>query len=167
MVRDALDDRLLRSVSLWSALAALPEYRQAATVMAYCGIGDEPDTDPLHARIRAEGKTLLLPRVEGEVIVAVGGDAPLERSAMGIPEPLGRAVDAASIDLVVVPGLAFTLAGDRLGYGRGYYDRFLATLAPGTCTVGACFAELVVDALPVEPHDRRVHRVVTDTALDD
>lgn len=167
MVRAALDDRLLRSVALWAALAELDEYRQASTVMAYCGIGDEPDTDPLHARVRADGKALVLPRVEGDVMVAVGADAPLARSPLGIPEPPGAPVDHATIDLVIVPGLAFTPAGDRLGYGRGYYDRFLATLPTSTCAVGACFAELVVDALPTEPHDRRVRHVVTDVGPGD
>jgi 5-formyltetrahydrofolate cyclo-ligase len=169
MVRGALGDRLLRSVALWAALAELEEYAAASTVLAYAGFGDEPDTDPLHARVGADGKTLLLPRVEGDelVAVAVAPGVPFQRSSWGVLEPLGPAVDVAAIDLVIVPGLAFTMVGDRLGYGRGVYDRFLATLPDRTVTVGACFVELIVDALPVEPHDRRMHRIVTDGTVTD
>ena len=65
----------------------------------------------------------------------------------------------AGIDLVIVPGVAFTADGRRLGHGKGYYDRFLV----GTTahTVGACFAEQLVDELPVEPHDVRLDRVLS------
>jgi 5-formyltetrahydrofolate cyclo-ligase len=76
----------------------------------------------------------------------------------GIREPDGDRVDPATVDLVVVPGVAFTLAGDRLGHGKGYYDRVLAgSNAP---TVGACFTEQIVDELPVEPHDVRLQHVI-------
>ena len=62
-------------------------------------------------------------------------------------------VDPAELDVVVVPGLAFTLDGRRLGQGGGHYDRFLPRLRPDCVTIGACFAEQLVDDLPREPHD--------------
>ncbi len=68
---------------------------------------------------------------------------------------------ASSGALVVVPGLAFTPGGHRLGYGGGYYDRFLASLPPSAVTVGVCFHEQLVDDLPLDPHDRPVDLVVT------
>ena len=71
-------------------------------------------------------------------------------------------VDPASLDVVVVPGLAFTADGRRLGQGGGHYDRFLPRLRPECRTVGAAFAEQVVDDLPTEPHDVRLDLVVTD-----
>ena len=76
MVREMVDDRLVRSVELWSAVAALPEYQAAATVMAFHGFGTEPDTDPLFARLAAEGKRLLLPRIQDDEIAVVDGSGP-------------------------------------------------------------------------------------------
>ena len=71
-------------------------------------------------------------------------------------------VDPASLDVVVVPGLAFTADGRRLGQGGGHYDRFLPRLRPACVTIGAAFAEQLVDDLPTEPHDIRLTLVVTD-----
>ena len=71
--------------------------------------------------------------------------------------------DPGSVDVVVVPGVAFTRDGDRLGQGGGWYDRFLCRLGPGAVSIGVCFVEQVVDELPLEPHDVRVDRVVTDS----
>lgn len=159
MVRDLIDDRLLRSVQLWAALAELPEYRSAATVMAFVGVPGEPDTDSLLARLRHDGKTVVLPRVvDGEIEPALVGSG-MAVGAFGVAEPQGEAVRPSALDLVVVPGLAFTADGSRLGQGGGHYDRFLATVdAP---TVGVCFAEQLVDSLPLEPHDVRVLTVLS------
>ena len=63
MVRDLVDDHLMRSVELWRRVAELPEYRDSSSVMAFVGFKGEPDTDPLFARVRADGKRLLLPRL--------------------------------------------------------------------------------------------------------
>jgi 5-formyltetrahydrofolate cyclo-ligase len=158
LLRDLIDDRLLRSVQLWSDVATLDEYRRAATVMAFCATAGEPDTDPLFARLAAEGKALVLPRAAGDGLeAALPGDA-LRIGPHGVREPTGATVDPGSIDLVVVPGVAFTVDGVRLGRGGGHYDRFLAGCAAPS--IGVCFAEQLLDALPVEPHDVRLSRVV-------
>ena len=64
---------------------------------------------------------------------------------------------------MIVPGLAFTSAGDRLGQGGGWYDRFLADVRPECRTIGVGFVEQIVDALPVEDHDIRLDHVVTES----
>jgi len=160
LVRDMIDDRLLRSVSIWSDLAESDAYRSASTVMAFVGVDGEPDTDPLVARLERDGKRLALPSVEdGAIVAREVGDA-IVPGPYGIPTPTGPVVDVGEIDLVVVPGLAFTADGGRLGRGGGHYDRFLARLGAGCSSIGVCFAEQVVDDLPVEQHDRPVDRVV-------
>lgn len=161
MVRDLVDDHLMRSVELWSKVAELPEYRAAGTVMAFVGAKGEPDTDPLFARLAADGKRLLLPRVDGHTLVIGDGLAPRVTSSFGISEPQGPTIDPSEVQLVLVPGLAFAADGARLGYGGGYYDRFLALLDEQVPTVGVCFNEQLVDALPTDAHDVRVHRVVS------
>lgn len=159
LVRDGVDDHLLRSVQLWAQVADLDEYQRAKTVMAFVGFKGEPDTDPLFARLAAEGRHLVLPRVEPSGIVAADGSSPLVASKFGIREPTGPAIDLDTIGLVIVPGLAFTVVGDRLGYGRGYYDMFLPkTAAP---SIGVCFQEQIVDEMPLAAHDVRVDRVVS------
>ncbi len=159
LVRETIPDALVRSVTLWARLAELDEYLLAVTVMAYAAHTGEPDTDGLHARIRRDGKRLVLPRLEGDAIVAALADGPLTAGRYGIREPRGLAVDPATLDLVIVPGLAFTAAGVRLGRGGGHYDRFLAGVAAPT--VGVCFSEQLCAELPSDPHDAAVTRVLT------
>lgn len=164
MVRELVGDHLLRSVELWAKVAELPEFQAAGAVMAFVGTKGEPDTDPLFARLARDGKRLLLPRVQDGEIVVCSGDDPRVPSRFGISEPQGPALPLAEVEFVIVPGLAFTANGARLGYGGGFYDRFLARLAqgsPAVPNVGVCFAEQLVDTLPVEPHDVRVQRVVS------
>ena len=159
MVRDMVGDHLVRSVQLWSALALLPEYQNAHSVMAFVGCKGEPDTDPLFARLAADGKQLLLPRVENDELVVCDGDGPLVISRFGVSEPQGPPLPFGELGFVIVPGLAFTPDGRRLGYGGGFYDRFLPQVdAPNA---GVCFAEQLVDELPVAAHDVRVQRVVS------
>lgn len=159
LVATDIDDALMRSVELWARLAELGEYRTATTVMAFAAVRGEPDTDGLHARIQADGKRLVLPRLDGERIVPAVVVSATQLSRHGIAEPDGPAVPVEQLHLVIVPGLAFTADGARLGRGGGHYDRFLAGVpAP---TVGVCFVEQLCDDLPVEAHDVRVHRVLT------
>jgi 5-formyltetrahydrofolate cyclo-ligase len=159
MVRDMVDDHLMRSVQLWAAVAELPEFQRAGSVMAFVGAKGEPDTDPLFARLAAEGRRLLLPRIANKAIEVCDGSAPMVVSSFGISEPTGPALPFDEVDFVIVPGLAFTVRGDRLGYGAGFYDRFLAEVtAPNA---GVCFTEQLVDEMPTAAHDIRVQRVVS------
>ena len=89
--------------------------------------------------------------------------ATMRRGAFGIDEPGPGAVECppSEIDIVVVPGVAFTAAGDRLGRGRGYYDRYLSQRGMRAVRVGVCYAHQLVAVLPVEPHDVRMACVVT------
>ena len=159
LVRDLVDDHLIRSVQLWAAVAATPEYAGASSVMAFVGCKGEPDTDPLFARLAADGKRLLLPRIEDGKIVVCDGSGPMAISSFGISEPTGPAVPSSEVGFVIVPGLAFTAEGVRLGYGAGFYDRFLPQLS--VPNAGVCFTEQLVDELPTEPHDVLVQQVIS------
>lgn len=155
---ELIDDRTLRSVQLWAEVAELPEYRSARTVMAFAAMASEPETDGLFARLERDGKVLVLPRIVGDLLEPALVGEGTRAAVWGIQEPQGAVVDPTTIDLIIVPGVAFTIDGGRLGHGKAYYDRFL----PGTraFTVGACFREQLVDALPLEPHDVRLHTVI-------
>lgn len=108
--------------------------------MAFSAIPGEPETAPFLDWCRAQGKVIVLPEDD--------------------PPP-----DPDVVDVVVVPGVAFTPAGDRLGQGGGWYDRFLPRLRRECVTIGVGFAPQLVDDLPTEPHDVRLDLVVTDAGI--
>ena len=145
MVREMVDDRLMRSVAAVGRGRRAARVPAAATVMAFKGFGSEPDTDPLFARLAAEGKRLLLPRIERRRHRRrATATARWPRSRIGVDEPQGPALPFDVVEFVIVPGLAFTPDGYRLGYGGGFYDRFLPQRA--RCpNAGVCFAEQIVD----------------------
>jgi 5-formyltetrahydrofolate cyclo-ligase len=148
-----------------AALRALPELAGAPTVLLYAADPDEIDVDAL-VRTPPDGWTVLLPRVEGEAIVAVlvRPGAPLRAGHRGIREPDGPPVDPTTIDAVIVPGVAFTPQGDRLGRGAGLYDRLLPRLDRAV-RIGVCAEGFVHASLPVEPHDATVDVVVSDASV--
>jgi 5-formyltetrahydrofolate cyclo-ligase len=139
-LRKALPDRDQRSERIWAHVRQLPEITAARTVMAFASVPGEPLTEPFIAWCRELGKTVQLPEDEPP------------------PEP-------GSIDVVIVPGTAFTASGDRLGQGGGWYDRFLTRVRADCLTVGVAFAPQLLDRIPVEPHDLRVDVVVTDESV--
>ena len=79
-----------------------------------------------------------------------------------MPGPEAQACDPSEIDLVIVPGTAFTSAGVRCGRGRGYYDKYLAQPGVHAVKVGVCFAHQLVGELPAEPHDVAMDYLITD-----
>jgi 5-formyltetrahydrofolate cyclo-ligase len=121
------------------------------------------------ARVLAAGKRLLLPYLSEETVMEAAEVLPgeaLEPTHYGPREPGRRvAVDPDQVDLVVTPGLAFDGEGNRLGYGGGHYDRYLARMGRGALRVGAAFSLQIVERIPTEPGDERVDVVVTDEGL--
>ena len=133
-------------------------------VALYQAIGAEVPTDDLAHALIAQGRTLCLPVVMARDAPMVfrlwsPGD-PLEDDMAGCPAPLELS-STVEPDLVITPLVAFDRYGFRLGQGGGYYDRTLATLLEAR-RIGLAFAGQEVEALPVEPHDIRLHGVLTE-----
>ena len=156
--------RVRRDQQIFTRLMALSPFAATRAVFCFISVGHEPDTRHLIETFAARGIALSVPKIitrRAMHAVRFPGWAALRLGPLGIPAP--SAIDAADepIDVVIVPGLAFSLAGYRLGYGAGFYDRWLAK-HPLPLRVGLCGdAELVAD-LPTEPHDIPVDVVVTD-----
>jgi 5-formyltetrahydrofolate cyclo-ligase len=153
-------------------LCACACYRDAATVVLYAPKGNEVETDLIFARARASGRCVLYPRVilEGQqlALVRVHDHAELKLGAYAVLEPTGaEIVPPADLGraLICVPGVGFSRDGDRLGYGGGYYDRLLAEAGPRAVTAGLAFSFQVLDRIPLSPGDRRLHFIVTESAL--
>lgn len=152
------------SIPVMCRLESHALFRAAHTVLLYSSLPDEVDT---HTFIRRwEGrKRILLPVVvsDSELELRVyTGSSNMRRGAFNIDEPDGAAfTDYGSIDLAVIPGVAFDRHGNRLGRGRGYYDRLLARLGRvGVPTIGVCFDFQKLDAIPAETHDIAVSEVL-------
>jgi 5-formyltetrahydrofolate cyclo-ligase len=148
---------------------ALPDWASARAVSAYAARPDEIATDGLLRALWARGVRVALPRVRALDLQLheVGSHTQLASSSLGVrePEPGAPSVDATSIDLFLVPGLLFDRHGRRLGRGGGHFDRLLARARPEATRVGLCHASRVVDALPEDPWDARMHFVVTTAEL--
>jgi 5-formyltetrahydrofolate cyclo-ligase len=165
--RDALspDERAARSGKIVDRVLALPEGRAARTGMAYWSFGSEVETAGLIDRWSAAGIRVVLPRIAGDALEAVAfrpGDD-VRETGFGAMEPSGADfVAPQEIDLVVVPGVAFDRSGHRVGYGGGFYDRFLPRTRPGALAVAVAFALQVVDAVPNGGGDHGVQVIVTE-----
>ena len=150
---------LLERQSLW---------REARAVLLFAPTPQEIDVWPLAAAAKASGKIVALPRFIPEAgkygafrvddlvhDIHVGHFGIREPKAACVPVALGHA------DLILVPGLAFSTAGDRLGRGKGYYDQLLTQFGGIAC--GVAFDEQIVEHLPIETHDARMDCIITPT----
>jgi 5,10-methenyltetrahydrofolate synthetase len=169
--RDALDAETRRrdSQAITTKLLTLAAYRAAGVVCAYASFGSEFDSAAFCSEVVAAGKRLLLPRINRaartlELREVKNLDGDLVAGIWGIREPAERCpiVPLSAVEFLLVPGVAFTATGERLGYGGGFYDRLLAGLGYDVPRVAAAFSIQIVDDLPAGPCDQRVHRVVTE-----
>lgn len=131
----------------------------------------EIDTTALAQRAWEDGKRVLAPRVDwdagrlGAVQIESFKEPDIRTGERGIAEPAGPEVKIDEIDLVVVPGLAFDVRGNRLGRGGGFYDRFLAQPGFRAVRCGLAFEIQIVECVPVNAFDVSMHMLVTDAAV--
>lgn len=152
-----------RSLEALERLEQTDLFRQARCIALYHALPDEVQTAAFIEKW-GEVKTLLLPIVEGNDLTlhAYTGTDALQCGAFGIMEPVRcEPCEEDGIDLIIVPGIAFDRHGNRLGRGKGYYDRLLRNLSAPK--IGLCFDFQLHDHIPVEPFDIRMDGVVTET----
>jgi 5-formyltetrahydrofolate cyclo-ligase len=167
--RDAIPsaDRARLGEAVARRFLALPELEGAEVVMAFSSFGSELPTEPLIDALVSRGVTVALPRlVDGDLEPRSWrpGD-PTTTAPFGALEPAGGAIVAPeTVDLVVTPAVAFDRAGRRVGYGGGYYDRFLPRTRDDALRAGVAFAVQVVDGdLPSGAFDLGVDVIVTES----
>ncbi|HEY74930.1 MAG TPA: 5-formyltetrahydrofolate cyclo-ligase [Thermoflexia bacterium] len=152
------------SAAICERLAGWDRLREARTVMTYLAFRNEPDLSGLFTLLPSI--LWVLPRIDGRRLVLHPYDPDrLVRHPFGMlePDPALPAVDPATLDVVLVPGVAFDPQGGRLGFGGGYYDRFLPSTP--ALRVGVTFDACLTDALPCTERDQRMDWVVTPTRL--
>ena len=165
----------LLSRRILARVAEMPEYRAARTVLCYVSFRSEVCTRQFLDAALADGKNLVVPycrddRLELFRIESLAGD--LAPGTWDILEPRAdlrtcadRHVAPSDLDLVVVPGLALDRQCGRIGYGKGYFDRLFPHVRPEAALVAVAFECQMFDEVPMLPHDVRVDKIVTESAV--
>jgi 5-formyltetrahydrofolate cyclo-ligase len=164
--RDRLskEERQAKSLEILERLFRLPEFNESSRIMFFASFRSEVDTVPMIRKVLAEGKRVVLPKVQGERLALFeisDFETDVSPGAWNIPEPCERmpvALDA--VDLMIVPGLAFDEQGNRLGYGAGFYDKLLASFSK--MTVALAFEVQIVPTVPAARYDISVKKIVTE-----
>jgi len=164
-------ERMRSSRAVLDSICDLPAYRQAQMVLGYLNFGAELETDAWVQKALVDGKRVLLPRVNRATkqldlyqINDLAQD--VAPGSWGIREPLiERCIKEevlGAIDLILLPGVAFTREGARLGYGGGFYDKLLARMPNQPTLVAGAFALQVIQEIPQEETDRKIDWLVTE-----
>ncbi len=164
--RNAVENLEAKSSAACEIILSSQKISDADTVLVYAAVGSEVKTDLLIDKLLQIGKNVGLPRCFENGIMkfySVNSRSQLIIDKFDIPAPNSDCplIDLTENTVCIVPGLAFTENGARLGYGGGFYDRFNAA-NPEIYTIGLTLEELLVDELPVLPHDMTVNSVATE-----
>ena len=154
-----------RSNSIQEFVINSKEFLQAKVVGAYFALGSEVTTELLMERAKIVGKKIALPRVEEDKITFYEPSSMkslIRGGRFGImePPPYGHISD---IDILVVPGIAFDKKGNRLGYGKGYYDRLLS--GKRTFSIGLAYSFQLLENLPYDRYDKRLDAIASEDGL--
>lgn len=163
-------DRLIKSRLIQKKLFSRPEFQAATVILFYASFDGEVETFQMIKQATQLNKKIALPMItrgsRNFIPTLIKEIDSLNEGPYGIKQPVGsteQTVDAADLDLVVVPGLAFDMLRNRLGRGAGYYDRFLAGLPEDTPSLGLAFDFQIVDRLPhLEAHDMTLTDVLSN-----
>ena len=172
--RDALSagDRRRFSTVIAETFRRHRVFQDHKNFFIYCSVRSEVETTLVQRYCLHAGKTVSVPLTAPEEsrlfpVLLTDPENELAPGSFGIPEPIppvaARArLHPSAIQVAVLPGLVFDRAGNRLGYGGGYYDRFLAHEAPKALRVGLAFSLQVVESLPAQPHDVPLDLLITE-----
>ncbi len=167
--RESLGETRNKSILIKRALFSSNEYRHAKTILFYMPIRNEVDTADM-IREALKKKNVALPVTDTGnhrlIISRISSIEKMKQGAYGIPEPRKISeLEPGDIDLVIVPGVAFDRRGGRIGFGKGYYDRFLYRL--DIPRIALAYSFQVLDEVPVQDHDVKVDRIITENGVID
>jgi len=159
--------------SIQAKAIEFPQYQAACSVALYCAVGNEVETGAIRNHAFQHRKKVFCPKFSADnsaVFVELEPDGGLIAGGFGVPEPTGNesllAADSESL-IVFVPGVLFDGLGNRLGRGGGWYDRALQRLGNRGVFVGLAYDCQVVDRLPAQAWDQKVHYVITESKVID
>lgn len=147
------------ALRVYQAVVQLPEFQAAQTVFCYAAAGEELST----VWIAAAHPRVAFPKVLGDGVMKFYCGGKMEQGFRGIMEPQGgKEVFPQAGDLMLLPGLAFGKDGSRLGYGGGYYDRYLDACAVRPICCGIGYEAQVLETVPTEPYDQTLDLLITE-----
>jgi len=169
--KDVID----KSSKIFKILIEFPKYISAKNILLYCSKEKEVQTEKIIKLALAKGKKVIVPITNKEKKVLefseiIDYDNDLEISTFNIPEPKKdrrRPFNMNEIDLIIVPGVGFDPDGTRLGYGFGYYDKFLNTIKNKATIIGLAFEIQIVSSLPANSNDIRMNKIITEDRIID
>ena len=169
--RDSISGNIKKGkdAAIRQRIIRLPEFTDAKTILFYASFRSEVDTREMIKISLTHGKQAVLPKVDKEnkklKLYEIKDMSELMQGYMGISEPSvseGKLTRFDDIDLIIIPGAAFDVSGNRLGYGAGFYDRLLAGMKNKIPVIAPAYEEQIIENIPSEPHDVRVDKIVTD-----
>ena len=148
------------SEAVFDKICRLEEVQKASTIALFVSLADEPQSEKTIAEL-SKTKRVVVPRIEGDEMEFYDIAEGLKKGAFNIMEPIATTpIEPNEIDLMIVPGVAFTRRGERLGRGKGFYDKYLSRKGFSAHTIGVCYPCQIVDSLPTEPHDKVMDEVI-------
>ena len=152
----------LASQKIHNRLKQLEVFRNAKKIACYYPIGSEVLTQDIMQELLGDGKEISLPKVEGDNLVfrKITGLKDLEKGSFGIMEPKDNCPEEKEMNVVLVPTVGITKNGYRLGYGHGFYDRFLSSSTAKT--ISLTYSKQIVKSIPISENDEKIDWVVTE-----
>ncbi len=155
------DEVASRSGDIAKRLLSHPRFKEARTIGFYIPKGNEADTRPIIEAAKKAGKTLAAPVTDHRItFYRFFSPEDLSPGKFGIPEPKSREGGEILPDIILIPGVAFGLCMHRLGYGKGYYDAYLAKSF--AYRIGLCYDFQIVERLPTHEDDQRMDEIITE-----
>ncbi len=156
------EDKATLSSQIFNKIAYLKEIKQASIVALFVSLADEPQTSNFINQLLSRQIKVVVPRIEGEEMEFYDISEGIATGAFGIMEPTSKEpIDPSKIDVMIVPGVAFTQQGARLGRGKGFYDKYLSHSGFRARTIGVCYPCQIVETLPTEEHDKVLDCVIS------
>lgn len=164
----SLSDKKEKDNAIYEIIINGKEFIEAEVIFIYISFGKEVDTHNIIKYALKLGKKVCVPRVisrlNGMKALKISSLEELELSSYGILEPSDTAEEVKSqdMDLAIIPGLAFDLKGDRIGYGGGFYDRFFSNTNLDIKKIALAYQFQILDRIPIEDHDMAIDCIVTE-----
>lgn len=146
-------------------------YKNSSIIFIFVSYNNEVDTHSIIKKAIEDGKIICVPKIiskkDGMKAVRIGDFNDLYPGAYGILEPLdfSNTIEPSNIDTIFLPGVAFDLSGGRVGYGGGFYDRFLKNAADNTNKIALSYSFQLMDSVPMEKEDERIDGIITEKGI--
>ena len=168
--RNSISNKSKLDFCIAQKLFSLDEYKNADKILVFVSLFDEIDTESIINSALSSGKTVAVPYCKnkfGEMeFYLINSLDELKTGTFGVREPdieINKKLEDFEKSIIIVPGLSFDRDGNRIGYGGGYYDRFLANYSG--VSIGLCYGEMMFDSIPTDKYDIPVDIVVTDSEV--